>query len=100
MTSKVLVAAALTLFCSGLAQADAPRCAPHADMLALLAKHYGEAPKAVGIVNAARFIEILSSKSGTFTILVTQPDGTACILAAGRDFEDVPDHLASLDPQA
>ena len=100
MTSKVLAATALTLFCSSLAQADTPRCAPHADMLALLAKHYGEAPKTVGIVNQNRFVEVLSSREGSFTILVTGPDGMACILAAGQDFEVVPDHLASLDPQA
>ena len=100
MTSKLLAAAALTLLCAGPALAGAPRCAPHADMLALLAKQYGEAPKAVGIVNATRVVEILSSREGSFTILVTSEDGMACILAAGQDFELVPDHLASLDPQA
>ena len=95
-----LVAAGLTLLGASLAQAGTPRCAPHADMLAALAKQYGEAPQAVGIVNESSFIEVLSSKEGSFTILVTRPDGMACILAAGQNFEEVPDHLASLDPQA
>jgi hypothetical protein len=36
----------------------------------------------------------------TFTILVTHPDGKACVLAAGQDFEEVSDHLQIFDPQA
>ena len=99
MLSKTLAALALTLFSTSLAQAGTPRCAPHADMLSVLAKQYGEAPQAIGIVKGNIVLEVLSSKAGSFTILVTQADGMACILAAGQDFEEVPDHLASLDPQ-
>ena len=100
MSGKILATVALTLVGTGLAQAGTPRCAPHADMLSVLAKKYSETPQAIGIVNGDHVIEVLSSKGGTFTILVTQPNGMACILAAGQDFEEVPDHLASLDPQA
>jgi hypothetical protein len=102
LTGIAFAAATLTLLGANLAHAGTPRCAPHADMLSVLAKQYGEAPQAVGIVNGARsaVIEILSSKQGSFTILVTQPNGMACILAAGQEFEEVPDHLASLDPHA
>ena len=100
MLGKTLAALALTLCGTSLAQAGTPRCAPHADMLSVLAKQYGEAPQASGIVNGNTVLEVLSSKTGSFTILVTQPDGMACILAAGQNFEEVPDHLASLDPQA
>ena len=93
-------AATVTLLGANLAHAGTPRCAPHADMLAVLAKKYGEALQAVGIANENHFIEVLSSRQGSFTILVTKPDCMACILAAGQDFEQVPDHLASLDPHA
>ena len=99
--ARIAVAAVgLTLLGAGFALADTPRCAPHADMLSVLAKQYGEAPQAIGIVNGNTVLEVLSSKTGSFTVLVTRPDGVACILAAGQDFEEVPDHLASLDPQA
>ena len=100
MSGKILTALALTLCGSSLTQAGTPRCAPHADMLSVLAKQYGEVPQAIGIVKGNIVLEVLSSKAGSFTILVTQADGMACILAAGQDFEEVPDHLASLDPQA
>ena len=100
MSGKILAALALTVCGTSLAQAGTPRCAPHADMLSVLAKQYGEASQAVGFVNGNTVLEVLSSKMGTFTILFTKADGMACILAAGQDFEEVPDHLASLDPQA
>ena len=100
MSGRTPAALALTLAGTGLAQAETPRCAPHADMLALLAKHYGEAPQAVGLIGGNAVLEVLSSRAGSFTILVTRADGMACIVAAGQDFEEVPDHLASLDPQA
>jgi hypothetical protein len=66
-----------------VSQTGVPHCSPHADMLLVLAQQYGEAPQAIGLVGGSRVIEVLSSKEGTFTILVTQPDGMACILAAG-----------------
>jgi hypothetical protein len=100
MAAIAFAAVTLPFFGASLAQAGTPRCAPHADMLAVLAKQYGEAPQAIGLVNGNHVIEVLSSKQGSFTILVTKPDGVACILAAGQEFEEVPDHLASLDPQA
>jgi hypothetical protein len=83
-----------------VSQSGVPQCSPHAEMLSVLAKQFGEAPQSIGLVGGSRVIEVLSSKEGTFTILITQPDGMACILAAGQNFEEVPDHLVSLDPQA
>ena len=100
LCTGTFAALALTLCGTGLAQADTLRCAPHADMLSVLAKQYGETPQAIGLISGTTVLEVLSSKAGSFTILVTRADGMACILAAGQDSEEVPDHLASLDPQA
>lgn len=82
----------------GQAAAEAPQCAAHEEMVKVLAKRYSEAPKAVGLVNENRVVELFVSKQGSWTILVTRPGGTACILAAGQDWEEVPPDLQSLDP--
>jgi hypothetical protein len=104
MTRKGTVRAALlcvaALFLGGKALAATPRCAAHEEMVKVLATHYSEAPKAVGLVNENRVVEIFVSKAGSWTILVTQPGGNACILAAGQDWEEVPLNLQSLDPAA
>ena len=104
MTRKGMVRAALlgvaALFLGGKALAATPQCAGHEDMVKVLATRYSEAPKAVGLVNENRVVEIFVSRTGSWTILVTRPGGTACILAAGQDWEEVPLDLQSLDPAA
>jgi hypothetical protein len=104
MTRKDTVRAALAgvaaLVLNGQASAATPQCAAHEEMVKVLATRYSEAPKAVGLVNEDRVVEIFVSKAGSWTILVTRPGGTACILAAGQNWEDVPLDLQSLDPAA
>ena len=70
------------------------QCASHEKMIELLSKRFSEVPKAIGLV------EVYVSKTGTWTILVTNSEGQTCILAAGNDWEDVPDRFANLDPAA
>ncbi len=62
-------------------------CAPHADVLALLAKKYQEQRIALGVTIGGGLIEVVASEDGgTWTILVTTPDGETCVLAAGEDW--------------
>ena len=89
----------LTLFAVGPVSA-AMQCASHETMIKLLAKRYSEVPKAIGLVGKKRVMEVYVSEKGTWTILVTNSGGQTCILAAGNNWEDVPDKFASLDPAA
>ena len=79
---------------------SAPQCGPHKQIVELLSKRFSEVPKAIGMVGEKRIMEVFISEKGTWTILVTNSDGTTCILAAGDDWEDVPDRFASVDPAA
>ena len=90
-----------TLLTVGQAQAaGAARCGAHQEVVVALAKSYKEAPKAVGLVNHERVVEIFVSAKGSWTILVTEAGGQACVLAAGQNFEEVPLNLQSLEPEA
>lgn len=106
MTRKGAVLAALTTCAAVLLHGTAmpagagAQCAGHKEMIQVLAKKYSEAPKAVGLVNNDRVVEIFVSEKGSWTILVTKAGGTACILAAGQEWEEVPLNLQSLDPEA
>lgn len=62
-----------------------PPCAPASDIHSMLEKQYGETVTAAGVVGE-EFMEILTSKAGTFTILMRRLDGTACIVAGGKGF--------------
>ena len=65
-------------------------CANRNDMVKTLAKRYRELPRAVGLANSSAVIEIFTSKAGTWTILLTKPDGASCIVGAGDNWEENP----------
>lgn len=94
-----LICACLTQFAAVPAFASL-QCASHEKMIELLSKRFSEVPKAIGLVGQKRVMEVYVSKTGTWTILVTNSEGQTCILAAGNNWEDVPDRFANLDPAA
>ena len=70
------------------AQQAAPggNCAPRADMLASLSEHFGEAPRVIALTQQGNVMEITVSASGSWSLLVTTPNGNTCMAAAGTDF--------------
>lgn len=83
------LAAAAAFFMPAPAQA-APSCASHEEALALLAKKYQERRIAVGVTSAGGLVEVLASADGgTWTILVTAPNGQSCIVSAGEGWQVV-----------
>lgn len=69
-------------------------CSQRDDVLAQLGSKYKEAPSAVGLANNGGLIEVLTSDNGaTWTIIVSMPNGTSCLLAAGENWQPV-DHVA------
>ncbi len=60
-------------------------CKPRTDVVGHLAKKYGEAPVAIGVTNKGGLIEVLTTGDGdTWTIIVSMPNGTSCMVAAGE----------------
>jgi hypothetical protein len=71
------------------AQAQAP-CGNRGEIIKMLAEKYREMPRAMAIAKETSLLEIFTSKSGSWTILVTQPTGPSCIIGAGQSWEDIP----------
>lgn len=66
-------------------------CTNRSDVLGHLADKYSEAPVALGLASNGGVIEVLTSNSGnTWTIIITMPSGTTCMLAAGESWERLP----------
>jgi hypothetical protein len=70
------------------AHAQQPPCGPRAQLVADLAKKYGETQRTMGYVNGGPAITAVmetyaNDATGTWTILLAKPDGTACMLASG-----------------
>jgi len=64
--------------------AGQPICGARDDLVSGLEKKYAETASARGLATAGMMIEVFVSPEGTFTIVATRPDGTACLLAAGE----------------
>lgn len=68
-------------------------CAPRAVVAEGLAAKYAERPVAMGLTGDGLMLEIFAgADAGTFTILLTRPDGLACVLAAGTAWQGPPPH--------
>ena len=65
-------------------------CDTRDGVLTHLANKYDEAPIAVGVTTKGGLIEVLTSGDGrTWTIIVTFPNGTSCMVAAGEGWRNV-----------
>ncbi|MDP6346478.1 MAG: hypothetical protein QF491_23275 [Alphaproteobacteria bacterium] len=82
------MAAGLLLYAGSPAQAQA-LCGERDNFLTHLGKNHKEAPTAMGVTSSGRVIEVLTSENGSWTIIVTHPNGTSCMLAAGEAWEAV-----------
>ena len=78
------------------AQAQA-NCGARDSVVAKLASGYGESFAGGGFQSSTRIIEVwMSQEKGTWTILVTRPDGSTCVLAAGTDWREALPAAAAL----
>ena len=76
-----------------------PPCSERDDVLELLARKYKEVPFAAGMTSTGGLLEVLTDyKSGTWTIIVTMPQGMSCLVAAGEGWRAI--EKISLDPEA
>ena len=65
------------------------RCAPRAIVVERLAGHYGEAFAGGGLRDEGAVFEVwTSAEEGTWTILLTRPNGVSCVMASGTNWRD------------
>jgi hypothetical protein len=81
---------------SALAQSS---CAPHADAIVRLAERYQETQVAIAVIDNGNLLEVTTTADGsTWSIIVTTPDGTSCLVTSGTDWQAR--NQASTDPEA
>lgn len=84
----------MLLLCFFVAAVSAPAsaqtaCGERGVIADRLAQKYGERPTSIGLATNGSVIEIFASADGTFTILVTSPDGKTCLVAAGEGWQPI-----------
>jgi hypothetical protein len=70
------------------ADAEGRPCADRATVIERLESRYGEVRQAMGLNRGNAVVEVFASaETGTWTILVTTPNGVSCLIASGDLWE-------------
>ncbi len=62
-------------------------CGDRSAFVKKLKNGYEEKPVSLGLASNGSVIEVFASKKGTFSIVVTQPGGISCVVAAGDSWQ-------------
>ncbi len=81
-------------------QSQTQVCGQRASIIGRLAEKYREAPVAVGVNSAGNMVEILTADDGgTWTIIVSLPNGTSCLIDAGEGWRALRFNTTAADPR-
>jgi hypothetical protein len=70
-------------------------CGARDDFVQHLAQRHKEAPAAMGLSSNGKMVEVLTNdETGTWTIIVTNADGSACVIAAGEAWQQILPQMA------
>lgn len=88
MTRALCVAATLALVASSQPAAAFEICVDRTVLLKRLADVYGETLRSMGVFGGdLGVVELYVSEAGSFTIILSTPEGGACMLAVGEMWE-------------
>jgi hypothetical protein len=90
MGAAVALVAMSTIPVAAATATGSPPCGSRPELLKQLSKQFKEAPVALGLAKNGSVIEVLTSDDGeTWTILVSQPNGSSCLVAVGEGWEEL-----------
>lgn len=88
LIARLAVLTTFTAFAPFAQAQSRTACAERSQVIARLAEKYGETLQSLGLHNNNAVVEVYASDStGSWTILMTKPDGVACLVASGEMWE-------------
>lgn len=75
-------------------------CAPRETVVDRLAERYGETRQSMGLGSNNAVVEVFASIAGSWTITVTNANGTTCLIASGQAFEEMAESLPAMGDDA
>lgn len=84
---------------TGFAQTvPGPQCGERAAVLAVLHEQYSETRLGIGLAGPTRVVELFVSEDGSWTMTLTSTDGRTCLIASGREWQQIEDVVKPGDP--
>ena len=66
-----------------------PTCGDREKFLVKLEESFAERPIAMGLTDKGALLEVFASQHGSWTFLITMPDGMTCVVASGQSWESL-----------
>ncbi len=86
--AAILGAAFIALFATPVGAQTV--CGERAKFIEMLGTKYLEEPVSMGLTSTGAVIEVFTSPKGSWSILLTYPTGSTCMVAAGDKWEALP----------
>lgn len=64
-------------------------CGERAKFMIKLEESFAELPVAMGLTDKGAVLEVFASKNGSWTFLLTMPNGMTCVMDSGQAWETV-----------
>ena len=79
--------------------AQTQQCDQRTKVIGHLARKYQEVPVAIGVTTSGGIVEVLTTGDGsTWTIILSSPNGTSCLVAAGEGWRNLEHDKLQQDP--
>ena len=65
-------------------------CKERAEMIQILSRKFNEHQRSFGLQNDRRVLELYASADGTWTAILSMPNGKSCVVAAGEAWTVLP----------
>lgn len=95
--SMVLALLTLTAFAAPAMAQQQMACAERNALVGELKEKYNEASQGVGMTGNGAVMELMTSEGGSWSLVVTMPNGKSCLIATGSGWEQVPVKVAGKD---
>ncbi len=93
MFLKATMGLGLMVLAAEKVSAQQGNCAPREMVVQRLAEGYGETRQSIGLGANNAVVEVFASDTGSWTITVTFPNGSTCLVASGQAFETLAEAL-------
>jgi hypothetical protein len=99
--AAILGASESTAWAQTQTPAPPQQCDQRARVIGHLAQKYQETPVAIGVTSSGGMVEVLTTgDGGTWTIILSNPNGTSCLVAAGEGWRALHFDRSAYDPHA
>lgn len=89
LRSLFAIVAIASSFVSAQSAFAGSNCATHAKVQSVLLERFGETRRAMGMNENQQIAEIYaSSRTGSWTVVITVPNGPSCVATSGQNYSD------------